>query len=66
MSRARLLRSPPFNHTRIRAVASFPAGEPAHGVEIPAAAKVPDLIVHDTHRNRLLLIKAEISAGQPV
>lgn len=33
------------------------------GIEIPAAAKMPDIIVHDTRRNWLLLIEAVTSAG---
>jgi hypothetical protein len=33
------------------------------GVEISAAAKMPDVIVHDTRRNWLLLIEAVTSAG---
>jgi hypothetical protein len=33
------------------------------GVTIPAAAKMPDVIVHDTRRNWLLLIEAVTSAG---
>ena len=33
------------------------------GVEIPAPAKMPDVVVHDTKRNWLLLIEAVTSAG---
>lgn len=33
------------------------------GVEIPAPAKMPDVVVHDTRRNWLLLIEAVTSAG---
>lgn len=33
------------------------------GVEIPTPAKMPDVIVHDTKRNWLLLIEAVTSAG---
>ncbi len=33
------------------------------GVAIPAPAKMPDVVVHDTHRNWLLLIEAVTSAG---
>jgi len=33
------------------------------GVEIPAAAKMPDLVVHDAKRNWLLLVEAVTSAG---
>jgi hypothetical protein len=33
------------------------------GVAIPAPAKMPDVVVHDTRRNWLLLIEAVTSAG---
>jgi hypothetical protein len=33
------------------------------GVTIPASAKMPDVVVHDTRRNWLLLIEAVTSAG---
>jgi hypothetical protein len=33
------------------------------GVEIPAPAKMPDVVVHDTKRNWLLLIEVVTSAG---
>jgi len=33
------------------------------GVVIPAPAKMPDVVVHDTKRNWLLLIEAVTSAG---
>ena len=33
------------------------------GVEIPAPAKMPDVVVHDTKRNWVLLIEAVTSAG---
>ena len=33
------------------------------GVEIPSSAKMPDVVVHDTQRNWLLLIEAVTSAG---
>ena len=33
------------------------------GVIVPASAKMPDLVVHDTKRNWLLLIEAVTSAG---
>jgi len=33
------------------------------GVEIPAPSKMPDVVVHDTERNWLLLIEAVTSAG---
>ena len=33
------------------------------GVVIPAQAKMPDVVVHDTRRNWLLLIEAVTSAG---
>lgn len=33
------------------------------GIEIPAPAKMPDVVVHDTKRNWLLLIEAVTSAG---
>lgn len=33
------------------------------GVAIPAAAKMPDIVVHDTRRNWLLLVEAVTSAG---
>ncbi|MEO8427078.1 MAG: BsuBI/PstI family type II restriction endonuclease [Verrucomicrobiota bacterium] len=33
------------------------------GVEIPASAKMPDLVVHDTRRNWLVLIEVVTSAG---
>lgn len=33
------------------------------GVEIPAPAKMPDLVVHDTRRNWLVLIEVVTSAG---
>jgi hypothetical protein len=33
------------------------------GIEIPAAAKMPDLILHAVHQNWLLLIEAVASAG---
>lgn len=33
------------------------------GVEIPAPAKMPDIVVHDTKRNWLLLIEVVTSAG---
>ena len=33
------------------------------GVAIPAPAKMPDVVVHDTQRNWLLLIEAVTSAG---
>ena len=33
------------------------------GVKIDAATKMPDIVVHDTERNRLLLIEAVTSAG---
>jgi hypothetical protein len=33
------------------------------GVEIPAPAKMPDVVVHDTRRNWLVLIEAVTSAG---
>lgn len=33
------------------------------GVVIPAPAKMPDVVVHETHRNWLLLIEAVTSAG---
>jgi hypothetical protein len=33
------------------------------GVSIPASAKMPDVVVHDTKRNWLLLIEAVTSAG---
>jgi len=33
------------------------------GVEVPAPAKMPDVVIHDTRRNWLLLIEAVTSAG---
>jgi len=39
------------------------AGLTALGVTLDSAAKVPDVIVHDTKRNWLLLIEAVTSAG---
>jgi hypothetical protein len=33
------------------------------GVTVPAPAKMPDVVVHDTRRNWLLLIEAVTSAG---
>jgi len=33
------------------------------GVAVPAPAKMPDVVVHDTRRNWLLLIEAVTSAG---
>lgn len=33
------------------------------GVEIPAPAKMPDVVIHDTRRNWLVLIEAVTSAG---
>lgn len=33
------------------------------GVAIPASAKMPDIAIHDTRRNWLLLVEAVISAG---
>ncbi len=39
------------------------AGLAALGVTLDSAAKIPDVIVHDTKRNWLLLIEAVTSAG---
>lgn len=39
------------------------AGLAALGITLDSAAKIPDVIVHDTRRNWLLLIEAVTSAG---